>query len=229
MASICVRMIMAILFGGLIGLEREYKRRPAGFRTYMLVCLGASLTMMISQYEYLMLETQWKEIAIETGARTDVARFGANVINGIGFLGAGTIILTKHKEIKGTTTAAGLWASACMGLAIGAGFYECVVLGFVLIFLCFKVFPVIENDMVDKSRNMNIYMELYSAANINFVLDKLKNMGVKIYEVDLENHFEMEKHCFAVVMALRLPKKMRHAKLLSEISGVRGVLKLDEI
>ena len=118
MASILVRLLMAMLVGGLIGMERGRKRRAAGFRTYMLVCVGAALTMLLGQYQSVILELSG------TVARADVSRYGAQVINGIGFLGAGTIMLTGRKEVKGLTTAAGLWACACMGLAIGSGFYE---------------------------------------------------------------------------------------------------------
>lgn len=106
-ASVLLRLTVAMLFGGFIGLERERKRRPAGFRTYMLVCLGAALTMLLSQYESYMVTHAWHETAMEIGLRTDVSRFGAQVINGIGFLGAGTIIVTGKQEVKGLTTAAG--------------------------------------------------------------------------------------------------------------------------
>ena len=105
--SVLLRMVLAMLFGGLIGLERGRKRRPAGFRTYMLVSLGAALTMLLSQYEYFMVTHDWAQLAGEAGVRTDVSRFGAQVINGIGFLGAGTIIVTGRQEVKGLTTAAG--------------------------------------------------------------------------------------------------------------------------
>ena len=103
-ASVLLRLTVAMLFGGFIGLERERKRRPAGFRTYMLVCLGAALTMLLSQYESYMVTHAWHETAMEIGLRTDVSRFGAQVINGIGFLGAGTIIVTGKQEVKGLTT-----------------------------------------------------------------------------------------------------------------------------
>ena len=122
--SMLLRLVLAMLFGGFIGLERERKRRPAGFRTYMLVCLGAALTMLLSQYESFMVTHDWHEAAAQIGLRTDVSRFGAQVINGIGFLGAGTIIVTGKQEVKGLTTAAGLWAAAIVGLCLGGGFYE---------------------------------------------------------------------------------------------------------
>ena len=128
--SVMLRLTVAMVFGGLIGLERGRKGRAAGFRTYMVVCLGAALTMVMGQYEGYMLTEVWNEVVSKTDARADVSRFGAQVINGIGFLGAGTIIVTRKQEVKGVTTAAGLWASACVGLAIGAGFYEAVLIAF---------------------------------------------------------------------------------------------------
>ena len=115
--GIFVRIIVAMLLGGLIGLERGIKNRPAGFRTYMLVSIGACIVMLVNQYSYQA-----------TGAG-DPTRMGAQVISGIGFLGAGTIIVTSHNQIKGLTTAAGLWASACVGLAAGIGLYEAAVAG----------------------------------------------------------------------------------------------------
>ena len=115
-ASVILRLAVAMLCGGLIGIERASKRRAAGFRTYMVVCLGATLAMLLNQYIDDMLVHAW-----QISQTTDAARLGAQVINGIGFLGAGTIILTGSQQVKGLTTAAGLWASACMGLAIGAG------------------------------------------------------------------------------------------------------------
>ena len=142
--SVFLRLTLAVLCGGLIGINREHKRRPAGFRTYMMVCLGAALTMVLGQYQYRMFDTVWRSAQLEVGMTTDVTRFGAQVINGIGFLGTGTILITEQREVKGLTTAAGLWASACMGLAIGAGFYEGMLLGFLTIFLSIKVLPYVE-------------------------------------------------------------------------------------
>ena len=119
LAALVIKLVLAVILGGSIGLERGRKRRPAGFRTHILVCMGATLAMCISRY------------CVETlGITVDVSRLGAQVINGIGFLGAGTIIVTRRQEVKGLTTAAGLWACACMGLAVGAGFFECAIIAF---------------------------------------------------------------------------------------------------
>ena len=155
-----------MIFGGMIGLERGRKHRAAGFRTYMLVCLGATLTSILSQYLYVRLDTDWLGFAETTSRQIDVSRFGAQVYSGIGFLAAGTIIVTGRQEVKGLTTAAGLWASACMGIAIGAGFYECVVIAFVLMFLCIHFLPVLEVYLLENARNMNIYVELKSLDEI---------------------------------------------------------------
>ena len=162
--SVALRLLLSAVIGFSLGMERGRKRRPAGCRTYMLVCMGATLTLLLSQYEYYMLTNRWYDLALEIGIRTDVSRFGAQVINGVGFLGAGTILVTGRREVKGLTTAAGLWASACMGLAIGAGFYECVVLGTVLIFLSMRFLPTIENMMVERAPFLNIYVEFESLA-----------------------------------------------------------------
>ena len=110
------RLITAVILGGIIGFEREHSHRPAGFRTHILVSVGSALIMMTAIY-----------ISKHVEGEVDLSRMSAQVVSGIGFLGAGTIILTGRQEIKGLTTAAGLWASACMGLAIGSGFYECAV------------------------------------------------------------------------------------------------------
>lgn len=137
--SIIIRVFAAITVGGLIGLERGAKNRPAGLRTYMLVCVGACLIMLTNQYIYQV-----------TGAG-DPMRLGAQVVSGIGFLGAGTIIVTKHNQIKGLTTAAGLWASAGVGLALGVGFYEAAVTATVGIYLILALLQRWEHRVHKKS------------------------------------------------------------------------------
>ena len=122
-ASAALRLLLAVLVGGILGIERGRKNRPAGLRTYMLVCLGATTVMMTNQYV-----TQ----CMGTG---DPVRMGAQVISGIGFLGAGSIMVTGRNQIRGITTAAGLWAAACIGLAIGIGFYEIGIASGILVFI----------------------------------------------------------------------------------------------
>ena len=226
--SVLLRLTLAMLFGGLIGLERGRKRRPAGFRTYMLVCLGAALTMLLGQYEYGMVTGAWAETAAQIGTRTDVSRFGAQVINGIGFLGAGTVIVTGKQQVKGLTTAAGLWASACMGLAIGAGFYECVILGFGLIFLSIRLLPLIESAMMENARNMNIYVEFQSLDDVGAIINRIKAQDVQIYEVDIERGREDQLRRPSAVFTIRLRQKQTHTRVLAAISELESVYIIEE-
>ena len=164
--SVIARLSLAALFGGLLGLERERKNRPAGLRTYLIVCVGAALTVLLSEYEQWMLSTRWAAAA-GSAVQIDISRLGAQVINGIGFLGAGTILVSSRKKVRGLTTAAGLWASACMGLAVGAGFYTCVWAGFVLIYLAMYLLPRLEERILSRARNMNVYVAYRSPENIS--------------------------------------------------------------
>ncbi len=229
MASILVRLLLAMFMGGVVGVERGRKRRAAGFRTYMLVCIGAALTMILGQYQSLMLDTRWVAQAAESGAHADMTRYGAQVINGIGFLGAGTIVLTGRKEVKGLTTAAALWACACMGLAIGAGFYECVLLGLILIFLCIRVLPLLEAFLLKKSKNLNLYIEFTEVRDVRLIINCLKGLGVTIVDMEVEpEHTETRGHPSAA-FSLRLPRRLLHAEVISAVFQIPTIRKVDEL
>lgn len=228
-ASVLLRLVLAMLLGGMIGLERGRKHRAAGFRTYMLVCLGSALTSIMSQYLFVQLGTVWAEIAATTGKQVDVSRFGAKVYSGIGFLAAGTIIVTGRQEVKGLTTAAGLWASACMGIAIGAGFYECVIIAFVLMFLCIHFLPMVEVYLLENARNMNIYVELKSLDEIGTLLTRVKAQGVQIYSVEIDRGGEEHHRYPSAVLSVRLENHQQHPQILAALSEVKGVTMIDEI
>ena len=228
-ASVFLRLVLAMLFGGMIGLERGRKHRAAGFRTYMLVCLGSALTSILSQYLFVQLGTVWAEIAATTGKQVDVSRFGAKVYSGIGFLAAGTIIVTGRQEVKGLTTAAGLWASACMGLAIGAGFYECIALCVVLIFLCMRFLPALENAMVERARFINIYLEFESLDDIGTIIAQIKAQGATICDVDIGHGRSESSQNPNAVFAVRLNEKQPHTQVLTAIAQVDSVYIIEEI
>lgn len=222
-ASVLLRLALAMLYGGMIGLNRGRKRRPAGFRTYMLVCLGAALTMILGQYENYILNTLW---AGPYSQRTDISRIGAQVINGIGFLGAGTVLVTGKQEAKGLTTAAGLWASASMGLAIGAGFYECVVLVFLLIFLVVWLLPRLEIFIVEKSRNINIYVEFSSLDDIGQIIACIKACHSNIYDIEINRDKDMIRP--SAIFSIRLEERMPHTKLLADIAAMDCIYSIEE-
>lgn len=229
MESVAFRMALAMMFGGLLGLERGRKRRPAGFRTYMLVCMGAALTMILGQYEYYMTENDWAGLAKEIGLRTDISRFGAQVINGIGFLGAGTVLVTRRQQVKGLTTAAGLWASACMGLAIGAGFYECVFLAFILIFLVARALSLIDNHIIENARYISIYMEFQSLDNLGKIIGHIKEQNATICEVDIDRGREESYKTPSAVFFIRFHNKQIHTKFLAKLSELEEIYILEEI
>ena len=217
LGSFMFRLTLATICGGLIGIERIRKRRPAGFRTHTLVCIGAALTMIISQY-------LWSR-----GQTTDRSRLGAQVINGIGFLGAGTIIVTGRQQVKGLTTAAGLWASACMGLAIGAGFYFGAVVGCILIILTTTLLSYFEGKIMSTARNMNIYIEFVSTNDIGAVIDSLKKIDVRIFDVEITRIRASDGLPPSAIFSIRLPKKLKHADVMAEISSVGGVQTVEEL
>lgn len=137
--ALLVRTVLAIACAGFIGYDRHTKGAPAGFRTHILVCVGAMIAMSTGQYAAMLYNA-------------DVTRIGAQVVSGIGFLGAGSIIVDKRR-ISGLTTAAGLWASACIGLAIGIGFYEGAIIGTIAVYFTEKALRGISKRISE--RNMS--------------------------------------------------------------------------
>jgi Uncharacterized membrane protein len=219
--SVVLRLFVAVIFSGILGIEREDKRRPAGFRTYLLVCLGAAMAMILGQYEYAYMGMEVE--------RFDVTRIGAQVINGIGFLGVGTIIVTDQQEIKGLTTAAGLWATASMGLAIGAGNLICAFLGFVMILLSFRLFPRLEKYFSDNSRHMSIYMEFITLSDIHQIVTSIKQHQIDICDMEMIDKEKSLTNQPAMLFALYLRQKQNHKEIMAHLSEFECVVHIDEI
>ena len=146
--NIILRLTCALIVGAVIGTEREYTHRPAGMRTHMLVSLGACVVMIMGE----MIFTQYQKL----GATPDPARMAAQVITGVGFLGAGTI-LKEGPTVKGLTTAASLWATACLGLAAGGGYYLVALTGMVFILITLTIFESIQKKLVGANRTSEEY------------------------------------------------------------------------
>ena len=220
-ASVTLRLLLAMLLGGAIGLERGRKNRPAGFRTYMLVSMGAAMAMLLGQYTWVLGQDQ--------GIQTDMTRIGAQVINGIGFLGAGTILVTEKQQVKGLTTAAGLWTSACMGLAIGAGFYACAVLAFLAVFAVVLFLPKIEDFLVKTSRNMEFYVEFTTVEGIHQVIGCLKKLDVQIYDVDILQAEHTQTKRPNAVFSIRVNKRQSHTKVVEVLSHLETIYTIKEL
>ena len=225
--EVVVRLVVATICGGIIGFERGRKNRPAGFRTYILVCVGSALTMILSAY-LVAMHSRWSEVA-QNLMQGDFSRFGAQVINGIGFLGAGTIIITGKNQVKGMTTAAGLWASACLGLAIGSGFYWGALIGCSLIMLTVTVFSKIESFITSRSRNITIYIEFDTADNITEIVETIKAKGVRIFDVELIKANQGGTKYPSAILVMRLPKKLTHTATITEIAKVDSVRMIEEL
>lgn len=215
--TVAVRLLVAVICGGLIGLERERKRRPAGFRTHILICLGAAMTTLTSQY-----------LALELGANTDMARLGAQVIAGVGFIGAGTIIVTKRKQVKGLTTAAGLWTSAIVGLCCGAAFFEGALLATIIILVAELAFVKLEYSVFSNSRAVNLYVEYREVQNLATIVDTIKNNGIYIKDIEITKKGEGDRQVCAI-FSLQMPKKQPHQELITMITNLDGVATVEEL
>ncbi len=228
--AILARLLLAMTAGGIIGLERAKKGRAAGMRTYMFVSLGAALSLILSQYDYFMLNSLWYDTYQEIGILTDVSRFGAQVISGIGFLGVGTIIVTDHRQVKGLTTAAGLWASGCIGLAIGAGFVECTVVAIPMMLLSISLFPALEARVFERSRNMDFYVEFTQLSDISLILTCIKAFDIRIDDAQIEKKDRKSATGPNATFSIYLKNKhTTHAEVLSAVADIEDVRRIEEI
>ena len=217
--AIIVRLCLAVLCGGLIGIEREYKRRPAGFRTHILICLGAAMTTLTSQYLFL-----------EMKLFTDMARLGAQVIAGIGFIGAGTIIVTKKQRVKGLTTAAGLWTAAIIGLVCGAGYVECAAFATLMVLFAELVLIRIEYKFARRVNDANIFVEYAHAEDIQDVLKLCREKNVKIESLEITRvKAEDNNHRYHAVVTVRTRSDKELKILLDELTGLSTILIVEEL
>ena len=218
LAAITLRLVLAVICGGLVGIERAYKRRPAGFRTHILICLGAALTTLTSQYLYLNMHYY-----------TDMARLGAQVVAGIGFIGAGTIIVTRQQRVKGLTTAAGLWASAIIGLALGGGFYEGGIITTFMILIAELLFSKLEYRVLDHVPEINLYMEYTDKACLENVLKLYRELDLKILNMEITRSRGSKKHNACAIFTLRLNKRCPVERVIQIVSSTKGVILAEEL
>lgn len=215
--AVGLRILAALIMGGVLGLERGMKNRPAGLRTYMLVCVGSCLIMMTNQFIF------------QTTGTGDPTRMSAQVVSGIGFLGAGTIVVTQHNQIKGLTTAAGLWACAAAGLALGIGFYEAAVIGGVAIFVVLTLLHRWDDRMHRKGRAINLYFELSKDYPLGEFIRAVRAMDMEIYDVRMESEQVLRDGASAFIATVKSKRRRDHAKILAEFTSLEGVAYLEEI
>lgn len=209
---------MAIIFGGIIGYGRERERRPAGLRTHILVSIGSTLAMITNIYIYEVYNSS-----------SDPTRIGAQVISGIGFLGAGTIIVTGKNKVRGLTTAAGLWACACMGLAIGAGFYSGAIIGCLFIASVTAVLSKLDKRININSRNITIYILVNSTKAASKLLKDIQSTNVKISDIEISNNNVSSNDLIGILLGLRIPGDVCHNDFIENITNKNEVIFLQEI
>ena len=221
--SIGIRILLSLIVGGIMGMERGRKNRPAGFRTYILVCLGAALVMMTNQYVY------------QTYNVSDPVRLGAQVISGIGFLGAGTIMMTGKNQIKGLTTAAGLWTAACCGLAIGIGFYEGAIFGSLAILFAISGLQNFDTWMRKRSKYLDVYIE-YKESEIPFhdflQYAKEKQFDITNIQINYDTPLYRDKNAkysTSYILTAHTLTRRTHAESIDILSQAKGVQYIEEI
>ena len=213
--AVALRIVVAAILGGVIGLEREIKNRAAGLRTYMLVCVGACLVMLTNQY------------IVQVFGTGDPVRMGAQVVSGIGFLGAGTIIVTRRSQIKGLTTAAGLWSAAGVGLAIGIGFYEAAIAGSLVIFVVMTLFQRLDAGMRKRSSRVSAYFELDKELSLGDFLRQTDELSVNVGNIQREGM--QDSGTRAYIATFKATDRRNHAIMLEDLRTMAGVLYIEEL
>lgn len=209
--AVALRIFAAIILGGLIGLERGLKNRAAGLRTHMLVCVGACLIMVTNQFIY------------QTTGTGDPVRMGAQVISGIGFLGAGTIMVTRRHQVKGLTTAAGLWTAAGVGLTLGIGFYEAAAMGSLAVFIVMTLMQKMDNRVHRKTKDFDLFVELTPALSFGNFLKEMRKLEIEVAEVQKEPSTDAESGNRAYLLAMHTKDRRLHMDVLEEIQAIEGV------
>lgn len=215
--AVLFRIVCAVVIGGIIGIERSIKNRPAGLRTYMLVCVGACLIMLTNQYIF------------QTTGTGDPMRLGAQVVSGIGFLGAGTIIVTKHNQIKGLTTAAGLWAAAGVGLALGIGFYEGAITAAVAIYVTLTLLRALEARVNRKTRVLEVYVEIQDSMPIGTFIRNLRARNVEIEDFQFEQDTSVDSDVRAFVLTLKSARRRDHIQFMDDIRKIEGIVHIEAL
>lgn len=215
--TITIRLLFALTVGLIIGIDRERKRRVAGIKTHILVCLGSALVMITSQY-----------MMLEFGEVADISRMGAQVISGVGFLGVGTIIVTGRNQVKGLTTAASIWVCACVGLAAGIGFVEGVVIVLILLVLTLKFLGRLDTLVRKSGKEVDLYIEFVDNKGLLHFCDKMKSDGHRVVKMQL-GKCESENELPNAIFSIRTRDRDHASKLAVEVRRLKYVKLVEEL
>lgn len=211
-----LRLAMSMIMGAALGLERSRKLRPAGLRTYMLVCIGACAMMITGLYLF-----------DSKGPGFDPARLAAQVVSGIGFIGAGTIMVTSKHRVKGLTTAAGIWAVACLGIVVGVGFYAAAVGTFFLLLITMLFADRLEQSYYRRLRRVNVGIIVSSVSVLKDIKDSLEAHRIQVTGIEFADSVPDDGTQFSCV--LRMERYMNHKELFDIIDAVEGVILVENL
>lgn len=200
--AICLRLLCAMLIGTMIGMEREYTHRPAGLRTHILVALGACVVSILGEVLFIHYS--------ELGASPDPARLSAQVITGVGFLGAGTI-MKEGASVKGLTTAASVWAVACLGIAAGFGYYGLALAGMLFTFVTLTIFESLQRKLIHKhsSEDRFILIATDVTAALDVINDAAKGPKITIFDLSAQREGEHYRITFRAWYVGRKNQELR--------------------
>ena len=209
-----LRLFVAAMLGGVIGLEREYRAKEAGFRTHFLVALGSGLFMILSQFGFNDVLAHYEQVSL------DPSRIASQVVTGIGFIGAGTIIFQKH-VVRGLTTAAGLWVTSAIGMTAGAGMYVLSIATTVLVLLCLEALYFILQHF--GTRNITVTFSTPKEENIQPVLQRLRDKEITIDSYEMTRKDTSSGHYFVVTMEMKFKRKRYKNHLLNFMAEFENV------
>ena len=214
-SSMLLQLLLSMVCGAAIGLERSSRNRPAGFRTHILVCLGACIATITGLYLYVGLHLP-----------ADISRIGAQVVTGLGFIGAGTIIITKKMTIKGITTAAGLWVTGIIGLAIGFGFYEGGVIGTALVLITEVCFSTLSGKI--QKNTQYVFVVLYNdKTSLDQMLRFCKDHRMAIVNLQIQSLAADREAQYSAEVTLR--GDMDSAALLETVQRMPGIVSAQDL
>ena len=217
--AVTSRLILAVICGGVIGIEREIHRRPAGFRTHILICMGSAITILTNLYLYQVMHLY-----------TDISRMGAQVIAGIGFVGAGTIIVTRRQRVKGLTTAAGLWVCSIVGLACGAGYAECAIFATLMVLFAELVLVRIEYHYIKKSSDVNIYVEYTQPSTIQKLVRILRTGKIPMNDIEVNRIADGEGgYRYGAILTVRVTGEEMEKDIVQGLSEISDVQTVEEL
>lgn len=225
--EICYRIILAIIIGGMIGYERGTNNRPAGFRTHILVCLGATtISLLQDRLRIELINFATLNPLVTSVVKTDLGRLGAQVISGIGFLGAGTIIREKG-GIAGLTTAASIWVTGCIGLGIGWGFYILSILSGVAVLIVLVTFKKIEVVLIDRKITRTFTVLFKKDINLELSLRELYDI-FRVHRVKIKK-LKKSSDNSKIVVTVIIPKNFNDMEMISDLTMLENISEIRDV